>query len=66
MIVHGFSDTLTPYGVSRFVLDHLPPALAAGRADLRVYRGGHMFYTNPASRQALTQDMRMFYEGSGT
>ena len=62
MIVHGYSDTLTPYGVSRFVLDHIPPALASDRTELRVYRGGHMFYTNPESRQTLTQDMRAFYK----
>jgi len=66
MIVHGYTDTLTPYGVSRFVLDHLPSALAAGRAELRVYRGGHMFYAEPASRRALTNDLRVFYEDRGS
>ena len=59
-IYHGYSDALTPYGTSRFVLDHLPPALAEGRTELRTYRGGHMFYTDPASRRRVTDDARAF------
>lgn len=63
LISHGYSDAITPYGVSRYVVDHLPPALAAGRAELKLYRGGHMFYTDPASRRAFAEDARVFYEG---
>lgn len=61
-IYHGYSDALTPYGLSRYVLDHLPPALAEGRTELRVYRGGHMFYVDPASRRQMTEDARRFYD----
>ena len=61
MIAHGYSDALTPYGASRYVLDHLPPSLAAGRTELKVYRGGHMFYTRPESRRAMTDDARKFF-----
>ena len=25
MVAHGYSDMVTPYGVTRYVLDHLPP-----------------------------------------
>ena len=42
------------------MLDHLPPALAEGRTELRTYRGGHMFYTDPASRRRVTDDARAF------
>jgi carboxypeptidase C (cathepsin A) len=64
-IYHGYSDALTPYGASRYVLDHLPPALAEGRTELRIYRGGHMFYVDPAARRQMTQDARRYYDASG-
>lgn len=62
MIAHGYSDALTPYGASRYVIDHLPPALASGRTELQLYRGGHMFYTRPDSRQSFATNVRAFYE----
>ena len=61
MVAHGYSDALIPYGFSKYVLDHIPPALGAGRLELALYRGGHMFYTAPASRVAFSQDARAFY-----
>jgi carboxypeptidase C (cathepsin A) len=65
MIAHGYSDALTPYGASRYVIDHLPTQLASGRAALKVYRGGHMFYTKPQSRRSFAGDVRSFYETKG-
>ena len=62
MVMHGYGDVLTPYGASRYVLDHLPPELADGRTKLTVYRGGHMFYTRPDSLTAATADAKSFYE----
>ena len=64
LIAHGRSDLVTPYGVSRYVLDHLPPGTGAGRATLALYKGGHMFYFDPASRAAFTEEARGFYEGA--
>lgn len=61
MVMHGYSDVLTPYGASRYVLDHLPPSLADGRTSLKVYRGGHMFYTNAGSRSQASHDARTFF-----
>jgi hypothetical protein len=52
---------VTPYAVSRYVLDHLPPSIEEERAELRLYRGGHMFYIDPQSRKAFTADARMIY-----
>jgi carboxypeptidase C (cathepsin A) len=43
------------------VLDHLPSSIAEERAELRLYRGGHMFYTDPQSRKAFTADARTMY-----
>jgi carboxypeptidase C (cathepsin A) len=64
LVAHGYSDALTPYGASRYVIDHLPSELAAGRAQLKLYRGGHMFYTKPDSRVSFANDMRGFYDGN--
>ena len=61
MIAHGYSDMVTPYAVSRYVLDHLPPAETEERAQLRLYRGGHMFYLDPDSRKAFTADAHTIY-----
>ena len=61
MIAHGYSDMVTPYSVSRYVLDHIPSSVDGERADLRFYRGGHMFYLDPDSRKAFTADARTMY-----
>ena len=56
MVAHGRTDFVTPYGVSRYVLNHLPDMSpkdsdAPDRVQLKLYRGGHMFYFDPASRR---------------
>ena len=61
LIAHGRSDLVTPYGPSRYVLDHLAPDAGAERARLTLYKGGHMFYLDPASRRAFTEDAEAFY-----
>ena len=61
MIAHGYSDMATPYAVSRYVLEHLPPSVEEERAELKLYRGGHMFYIDPQSRKAFTADARTMY-----
>jgi carboxypeptidase C (cathepsin A) len=61
MIAHGYSDMVTPYAVSRYVLDHLPPVDGEERSQLKLYRGGHMFYLDPASRKAFSADARTMY-----
>jgi carboxypeptidase C (cathepsin A) len=61
LIAHGYSDMVTPYAASRYVLDHLPPIDNPERTQLRVYRGGHMFYMDAASRHAFSADARAFY-----
>ena len=61
MIAHGYSDLVTPYSNSRYVLNHIPPNVEGERAELKLYRGGHMFYTDPQSRKAFTTDARTMY-----
>ncbi len=64
LIAHGYSDMVTPFGMTRYVLDHLPPA-TAGRAQLKLYRGGHMVYLDADSRKAFSADAAAFYRGGG-
>lgn len=59
-VVHGRSDIVTPYGISRYILDHLP-AFARERSALQTYRGGHMFYFDEGSRAAFAADAKAFY-----
>jgi carboxypeptidase C (cathepsin A) len=60
-VVHGYTDLLTAYGISRYLLDHLPDIGAPGRVQLKLYPGGHMVYLAPGSRQALAHDAKAFY-----
>jgi carboxypeptidase C (cathepsin A) len=63
VIAHGTSDLITPYAVSRYLVNHLPPLGGPERVALKLYRGGHMFYFTPESRRAFTGDMAAFYSG---
>jgi carboxypeptidase C (cathepsin A) len=64
LVVHGTYDTVTPYFMSRYVLEQATRAAAAReRLYFGTYEGGHMFYLRTASRAAFTADVRAFYEG---
>ncbi|WFU01272.1 carboxypeptidase [Rhizobium sp. CB3171] len=60
LVAQGYSDLIVPFGVNKYVLDHLPPAFA-DRVALKLYRGGHMFYTRPTSREQFTADAKAFF-----
>ena len=62
LVAHGRTDLVTPYGVSRYVLDHIPEIGAPDRVQLKLYRGGHMFYFNGDSRRAFGQEVKNFYQ----
>jgi len=61
LIAHGLTDMITPYGMTRYILDHLPPTDTPVRAQLKLYRGGHMIYLDPQSRKAFSADAAAFY-----
>lgn len=63
LIAHGTADMVTPYGATRYVLDHLPPLDPPGRVQLKLYRGGHMFYIDANSRKSFTADAAVFFRG---
>ncbi|HEY1361759.1 MAG TPA: carboxypeptidase [Xanthobacteraceae bacterium] len=62
LIAHGYSDMVTPYAMTRYVLDHLPPIGDPSRARLVLHRGGHMFYIDPQSRKSFSAEARAFYQ----
>jgi carboxypeptidase C (cathepsin A) len=64
LIAHGYSDMITPFGMTRYVLNHLP-ADTANRAQLKLYRGGHMLYIDPQSRKSFSADAAAFYRAAG-
>jgi carboxypeptidase C (cathepsin A) len=57
-IAHGYTDVVTPYSMSRYLISQLRPIDGAASIEIRVYRGGHMMYLRPASRTNLTADVR--------
>ncbi|HEY7086168.1 MAG TPA: peptidase S10 [Hyphomicrobiaceae bacterium] len=61
LIAHGYTDLVTPYAVSQYLVDQLSPLEGARPVELKLYRGGHMMYLRPSSRSAFTQDARSFY-----
>ena len=61
LVAHGRSDLVTPYGVSRYLIDQIAPVGVNGRTQLAAYRGGHMFYFDAESRRAFTEEVRNFY-----
>lgn len=64
LITHGYTDLVTPYSMSEFLVGHLLPIEGAAPIDIRVYRGGHMMYLRPGSRGQLANDARALYEGA--
>ncbi|MCQ8783703.1 S10 family peptidase [Mangrovibrevibacter kandeliae] len=61
LIAHGYGDLVTPYTVSRFLVDQLPTLSGAQPIRLSTYAGGHMMYLRPDSRQALAADAAALY-----
>jgi carboxypeptidase C (cathepsin A) len=61
LVAHGLSDMVTPYAMSRYVLDHLPQMGDPDRTQLRLYRGGHMFYLDAESRRGFSAEAKAFY-----
>lgn len=64
LVAHGATDLVTPYMESKMSLDQLPAFGDPARVALKVYPGGHMFYTRDASRAAFTNDVKALYEAS--
>jgi carboxypeptidase C (cathepsin A) len=63
LIAHGLFDVVTPYFATQLLLDQLPQAGLGERVRLATYPGGHMFYTQDASRAAFREAGRKLIVG---
>ncbi|MDB5429781.1 MAG: peptidase serine carboxypeptidase [Caulobacter sp.] len=61
LIVHGYNDLSCPFFASRLIVDQMPTMGAPGRVSLKVYPGGHMFYSRPDSQAAMRRDVMTLY-----
>lgn len=62
LITHGLFDLVTPYFATQMLLDQIPAGSGGDRVRLTTYPGGHMFYSQDASRAAFRTDARKMYE----
>jgi carboxypeptidase C (cathepsin A) len=63
LIAHGLFDLVTPYFATVRELNQLPDAGSAERVRLVVYPGGHMFYSDDASRAAFREAVSTLFRG---
>ncbi len=63
LILHGMTDTITPYFATRFIMNHIPTFGDAARLQLKLYPGGHMLYSRDVSRAGLRADAMKLYPG---
>ncbi|MFW2828708.1 S10 family peptidase [Sphingomonas sp. ID0503] len=61
LIVHGWDDLSCPYFASKLIADQMPSFGKAEPVALRVYPGGHMFYSRAESADAFKRDARAMY-----
>ena len=61
MIVHGYDDLSCPYFASRLIVDQMADP---GRVQLKLYAGGHMFYSRADSMAKFREDVRALYVGA--
>jgi carboxypeptidase C (cathepsin A) len=61
LIVHGYDDLSCPYFTSKLIVAQIPTMGAADRLQVKVYPGGHMFYSRPDSQAALRKDVMALY-----
>jgi carboxypeptidase C (cathepsin A) len=62
LIATGYTDLITPYLASTFLVGQLPPLPRAVPIQVETYAGGHMLYLRPESREALKQDAKAMYD----
>ncbi|WP_274630412.1 S10 family peptidase [Arvimicrobium flavum] len=64
LIVHGYTDLVTPYMVSRYLVGQLPPLPEAKPIRIDVLDGGHMMYFRQDGRRALKEAAAELYEAT--
>jgi carboxypeptidase C (cathepsin A) len=61
LIAGGYTDLITPYFATAYLVNQLPPLAGAVPIEVKTYLGGHMLYTRPQTREALKEDAKALY-----
>ncbi|RRI05905.1 peptidase S10 [Mesorhizobium tamadayense] len=64
VIVNGYTDLVTPYLASRYLVNQLPSLADAKPIRLDVLEGGHMMYFRPDGRRALKEAASELYQAT--
>ncbi len=64
VVAHGLTDLVTPYFADALLLRQTPDFNGKHQLSLKMYAGGHMFYSRDDSRAALHRDAVAFFAGS--
>ena len=62
LIVNGYTDLVTPFMTSRYLVGQLPTLPGAEPIRIETYEGGHMMYLRPGSRHRLKEDAAGLYQ----
>jgi carboxypeptidase C (cathepsin A) len=62
LIATGYTDLITPYLASNYLVSQLPTLPNAAPIRVETYAGGHMLYLRPESRVALKEDVKGMYD----
>lgn len=62
LIAGGYTDLITPYLASSYLVSQLPALPSAVPIRTETYAGGHMLYLRPPSREALKEDVKGMYD----
>jgi carboxypeptidase C (cathepsin A) len=61
MIAKGYTDLITPYLATTYLVNQLPTVAGAAPIEIKDYLGGHMLYMRPTTREALKEDAKAMY-----
>ena len=64
VIVNGYTDLVTPYLASRYLVNQVPSLADAKPIRLDVVEGGHMMYLRPDGRRALKDAASELYQAT--
>ncbi|MEI9428912.1 S10 family peptidase [Mesorhizobium sp. Cs1299R1N3] len=64
VIVNGYTDLVTPYLASRYLVGQIPSLAGARPIRLDVVEGGHMMYLKPDGRRALKEAASELYQAT--
>ncbi|RWA68380.1 peptidase S10 [Mesorhizobium sp.] len=64
VIVNGYTDLVTPYLATRYLVNQIPSLAGAKPIRLDVVEGGHMMYLRPDGRRALKEAASELYQAT--